>query len=80
MPKPYPFNFLINRIDAWSKKMFKSPATSIFYGGILILLIFAGIYLILDTWLEDYDRCDPLICTEGYPCFEQGDCGPSPEL
>jgi hypothetical protein len=60
--------------------MFKSPATSIFYGGILILLIFAGIYLILDTWLEDYDRCDPLICTEGYPCFEQGDCGPSPEL
>ena len=60
--------------------MFKSPATSIFYGGILILLIFAGIYLILDTWIEDYDRCDPLICTEGYPCFEQGDCGPSPEL
>ena len=60
--------------------MFKTPATSIFYGGILILLIFAGIYLILDTWIEDYDRCDPLICTEGYPCFEQGDCGPSPEL
>ena len=60
--------------------MFKTPATSIFYGGILILLIFAGIYLILDTWIEDYDRCDPLICTEGYPCFEQGDWGPSPEL
>ena len=60
--------------------MFKSPALSIFYGGILILLILAGTYLILDIWLDDYDRCNPLICTEGYPCFEQGDCGPSPEL
>ena len=60
--------------------MFKLTAVSIFYGGILILLILAGTYLILDSWLDDYDRCDPLICTEGYPCFEQGDCGPSPEL
>ena len=60
--------------------MFKLTAVSIFYGGILILLILAGTYLILDIWLDDYDRCNPLICTEGYPCFEQGDCGPSPEL
>ena len=58
----------------------KSPAASIFYGGIFAVLILAGIYFILDRWLDDYDRCDPLICTEGYPCFEQGDCGPSPEL
>ena len=62
------------------RKMFKSPAVSIFYGGILIVLALAGIYFLFDTWLDDYDRCDPLICTEGYPCFEQGDCGPSPEL
>ncbi len=60
--------------------MFKLTAVSIFYGGILILLILAGTYLILDIWLDDYDRCDPLICTEGYPWFDQGDCGPSPEL
>ena len=58
----------------------KSSAASIFYGGIFIVLILAGIYIILDRWLDDYDRCDPLICTEGYPCFEQGDCGPSAEL
>lgn len=58
----------------------KSPATRIFYGGVFAVLILAGIYFILDRWLDDYDRCDPLICTEGYPCFEQGDCGPSPEL
>ena len=61
-------------------KMFKSSAVAIFYGGILIMLTLAAIYFLLDTWLDDYDRCDPLICTEGYPCFEQGDCGPSPEL
>ena len=62
------------------EKMFKSPAVSIFYGGILIALTLAAIYFLLVTLLDDYDRCDPLICTEGYPCFEQGDCGPSPEL
>jgi len=61
-------------------KMFKSTAERIFYGGILIMLTLAAIYFLLDTWLDDYDRCNPLICTEGYPCFEQGDCGPSPEL
>ena len=44
------------------------------------MLALAGIYFLLDSWLDDYDRCDPLICTEGYPCFEQGDCGPSAEL
>ena len=60
--------------------MFKSPAVSIFYGGILIALTLAAIYFLLVKLLDDYDRCDPLICTEGYPCFEQGDCGPSPEL
>jgi hypothetical protein len=60
--------------------MFKSPAASIFYGGILIMATLAAIYFLLVPLLDDYDRCDPLICTEGYPCFEQGDCGPSPEL
>ena len=61
-------------------KMFKSTAERIFYGGILIMLILAALYFLLDIFFEDIDRCDPLICTEGYPCFEQGDCGPSAEL
>ena len=60
--------------------MFKSSATRIFYGGILIVLILAATYFLLEKLFEDIDRCDPLICTEGYPCFEQGDCGPSAEL
>ena len=54
--------------------MFKLTAVSIFYGGILILLILAGTYLILDIWLDDHDPCSPFICTEGYPCFDQGNC------
>lgn len=61
-------------------KMFKSTAERIFYGGILIMLILAALYFFLDIFFEDIDRCDPLICTVGYPCFEQGDCGPSAEL
>ena len=60
--------------------MFKSTAERIFYGGILIMLILAALYFLLDIFFEDIDRCDPLICTVGYPCFEQGDCGPSAEL
>ena len=60
--------------------MFKSTAERIFYGGILVMLILAALYFLLDIFFEDIDRCDPLICTEGYPCFEQGDCGPSAEL
>jgi len=72
--------------------MFRQPAQSILYGGITIVImltalyfLLAGLYFLLDTWLPDtwldgIDRCHPLICTEGYPCFEQGDCGPSPEL
>ena len=43
--------------------------------GIIWTLIILGIgYMLLDTWLFEVDRCSPLICTEGYPCFEQGDC------
>jgi len=60
--------------------MFNSLAVKIFYGGILIMIALAALVFLLDTWLEDIDRCDPLICTPGYPCFEQGDCGPSAEL
>jgi hypothetical protein len=60
--------------------MFNSPAVKIFYGGILIMLILAALLFFLGTLLKDIDRCDPLICTPGYPCFEQGDCGPSAEL
>ena len=60
--------------------MFNSPAVKIFYGGILILLVLAALLFFLGTWLKDVVRCDPLICTPGYPCFEQGDCGPSAEL
>jgi hypothetical protein len=24
--------------------------------------------------LYEVDACDELVCTAGYPCFEQGDC------
>ena len=36
--------------------------------------ILAILYMVLDTWAFEIDRCSELICTEGYPCFEQGDC------
>ena len=31
-------------------------------------------YLLLEILLFEIDPCSPLICTEGYPCFDQGDC------
>jgi len=37
-------------------------------------VILAILYMVLDTWAFEIDRCSELICTEGYPCFEQGDC------
>jgi hypothetical protein len=41
---------------------------------IYTLMILAAGYMLLDIWLFEVDRCSHLICTEGYPCFEQGDC------
>jgi len=43
-------------------------------GVIFFLMVVVALYMILDIispW--DGDPCDPLICTPGYPCFEQ-DC------
>lgn len=43
-------------------------------------VIFAGVmvvtfYFILDIVSPyDGDPCNPLICTPGYPCFDQGNC------
>ena len=46
------------------------------YLGRLIIVFFYLVtaYMLLEIWLFDIDPCSPLICTEGYPCFEQGNC------
>ena len=51
-----------------------TKVVSVLLGIICTLMILAIGYMLLDIWLFEVDRCSPLICTEGYPCFEQGDC------
>ena len=51
-----------------------TKVVSVLLGIICTLMILAIGYMLLDIWLFEVDGCSPLICTEGYPCFEQGDC------
>ena len=61
-------------VDRSLNGLSNTKVVSVFLGVICTLMILAIGYMLLDIWLFEVDRCSPLICTEGYPCFEQGDC------
>ena len=42
--------------------------------GLVVLYLIFGVYFLFDLLVNDVDRCSELICTVGYPCFDQGDC------
>ena len=41
---------------------------------LLAPVVLATAYMLLEIWLFEVDSCSPLICAEGYPCFEKGNC------
>ena len=61
-------------VDRSLNGLSNTKVVSVLLGIICTLMILAIGYMLLDIWLFEVDRCSHLICTEGYPCFEQGDC------
>jgi len=59
--------------------MFRASTLRIMGWVLLTALVLGAGYILLEKWLFEVDRCSPLICTEGYPCFEQGD-SPEPKV
>ena len=49
--------------------------TNVVFTLVLVSLILVWLYIILDIFFPFVDDCSELICTVGYPCFEQMDCG-----
>jgi hypothetical protein len=54
--------------------MFRASTLRIMGWVLLTALVLGAGYILLEKWLFEVDRCSPLICTEGYPCFDQGNC------
>ena len=42
--------------------------------GLVVLYLIFGVYFFFDLLVNYVDPCSELICTLGYPCFEQGHC------
>ena len=42
--------------------------------GLVVLYLVFGVYFLFDLLVNYVDPCSELICTVGYPCFEQGGC------
>ena len=54
--------------------MFRASTLRLIGRVLLIAVALLTGYMLLDRWLIEVDACSPLICTEGYPCFDQGQC------
>jgi len=54
--------------------MFRASTLRMIGWVLLTAAVLGAGYMLLERWLVEIDPCSPLICTEGYPCFEQGDC------
>jgi hypothetical protein len=54
--------------------MFRASTLRIIGWVLLTPVVLATAYMLLEIWLFDIDPCSPFICTEGYPCFDQGNC------
>ena len=42
--------------------------------GLVVLYLIFGVYFLFDLLVNDVDLCGELLCTVGYPRFNQGDC------
>ena len=54
--------------------MFRASTLRIIGWVFLTPVVLVTAYMLLEIWLFDLDPCSPFICTEGYPCFDQGNC------
>ena len=71
---------LIHVVWLWNFNMYPDSimfmaSTLRIMGWVLLTAVALGAgYMLLEKWLFEIDFCSLLICTEGYPCFEQGNC------
>ena len=54
--------------------MFRASTLRMIGWVLLTPIVLATAYMLLEIWLFDLNPCSPFICTEGYPCFDQGNC------
>ena len=55
-------------------KLPMKPLTKVVFVFVLAVLVLVWLFIILDIFIPFVDPCSELICTVGYPCFDQGDC------
>lgn len=41
--------------------------------GLVVLYLVFGVYFLFDLLVNYVELCSELICTVGYPCFDQGE-------
>jgi hypothetical protein len=55
-------------------KLPMKPLTKVVFVFVLVVIVIVWLFIILGIFITFVDDCSELICTVGYPCFDQGDC------
>ena len=55
-------------------KLPMKPLTKVVFIFVLVVLVIVWLLIILGIFITFVDDCSELICTVGYPCYDQGSC------